>query len=589
MKAKIKIWILLGLLVFSFTSCDDYLNISDPDKISAGNFPTNLEQVNLLVNSTYGGLHEYSFMGWKWHGMLMQTLDHTVDLAYRDSPALNGAVLGLAVNDAWHSTISTWRSLNTSIYYCNVALNGIEQYRQTVKDAEKQQLDHLEGQVLFLRSFYLWHLQTLHGQPNLDGMGVPVVQKVIADLKELSVPREKTSVVYRAMINDFKQASTLLKGQTDNHRATEWSAKAFLAKSYMYIGQKDSASTVLKDIIDNSGKSLVSFHDYGKMFGGNATYEMNSEAVFEVENNLDVTTRATGAAVMSTSYPVINSLMQVIDGARLSKKGFANTYVHDANLTRFGYNDNPLLMEIENVNAEWQIKQDYVERQYEMRKMESMRNGGVDPRLYINTLQPMIDSAEFHGNWYPVAQQEFGNWWELTAETGLDPTTFYGWPVGKGNLIEGTLADQNYNNDVNFYPVRLADVYLMYAETVKESNPTLALEYINKVHRRAYDYDPNSASPVDYVSLSDRTKTIDPADHLANDPLFYELWAETFAEGKWWETVRRLDWGQLEADYYKTAVAGQKIVWRDEHYAMPIPSLEFEANDNPGMVQNPGY
>ena len=468
-------------------------------------------------------------------------------------------------------------------------MDGVNRYRENVKDSEKQQLDNLEGQALFLRSYYLWHLQTLHGQPKLDGMGVPVVQKVITDLKEFSVPREKTSVVYRAMINDFKRAGELLKGQTDKHRATEWSAKAFLAKSYMYIGQMDSAGIALKDIIDNSGKSLVSFHDYGKMFGGDPAYEMNSEAIFEVENNLDLTTRATGAAVTSTSYPVISTLFQVMDGVRQSRKGFGNTYMHDANLPRFLYNGKPLLTEIENVGGEWQMKPEYLEQQLDMRKIENMREGGPDPRLYINALQPMIDSAEYHGTWYSVAQQEFGNWWELSPETGLDPNTFYGWPIGKGNLIMGALGDQNWNNNVDFYPVRLADIYLMYAETVKDSDPGLALEYINKVHRRAYDYDPSSASPVDYISLTDRTKTLDPSDHLVNSPLYYELWAETFAEGKWWETVRRLNWGQMEANYYKTGVAGRPIVWRDEHYAMPIPAAEFDANENPAMVQNPGY
>lgn len=56
-----------------------------------------------------------------------------------------------------------------------------------------------------------------------------------------------------------------------------------------------------------------------------------------------------------------------------------------------------------------------------------------------------------------------------------------------------------------------------------------ALEYVNKVHRRAYGYDPDQPSPVDYASLQDRT------------------------------------------------------------YAMPIPTSEFESNPSPGMVQTPGY
>lgn len=128
----------------------------------------------------------------------------------------------------------------------------------------------------------------------------------------------------------------------------------------------------------------------------------------------------------------------------------------------------------------------------------------------------------------------------------------------------------------------------MYAEVIKDSNPTLALEYVNKVHRRAYGYDPDTPSPVDYASLTDNT--LAPADdHLSNNPLLYERWAEFFGEAKWWEDIRRLRLGDEESDFYKSVASGRQIVWRDEHYAMPIPPLEFESNTSEELIQNPGY
>lgn len=95
----------------------------------------------------------------------------------------------------------------------------------------------------------------------------------------------------------------------------------------------------------------------------------------------------------------------------------------------------------------------------------------------------------------------------------------------------------------------------MYAELlVAEGREAEALEYVNKVHRRAYGYDPDSTSPVDYQSL-------------------------------------RI--GQKEADYYKTVsgpgAAKTQIVWKVTNYAMPIPTSEFESNPSSGMVQTPGY
>ena len=156
--------------------------------------------------------------------------------------------------------------------------------------------------------------------------------------------------------------------------------------------------------------------------------------------------------------------------------------------------------------------------------------------------------------------------------------------------FDGSSAVAGYN----IYFIRLPDIYLMYAELLAaEGRDAEALEYVNKVHRRAYGYDPDQASPVDYASLQDRTKTVDPEDHLADNPLLYERWAELFGEMRWWEDVRRLRLGAEEAGYYKTVsgpgAAKTNIVWKESNYAMPIPTSEFESNPSSGMVQTPGY
>ncbi len=142
--------------------------------------------------------------------------------------------------------------------------------------------------------------------------------------------------------------------------------------------------------------------------------------------------------------------------------------------------------------------------------------------------------------------------------------------------------------DNNLYILRLADVYLMYAEALIESggDMTTALEYINKVKRRAYGYPVDVSSPVDYVSLSDQTEASDPV--LANNPLRYERFAELFLEGYWWFDVARWKIGPQETAYYNKVNSGN-LEWNDRAYAMPIP--ESEINANPGLKgsQNPGY
>jgi hypothetical protein len=146
---------------------------------------------------------------------------------------------------------------------------------------------------------------------------------------------------------------------------------------------------------------------------------------------------------------------------------------------------------------------------------------------------------------------------------------------------------KNQSSDANYPIVRLADIYLLYAELVKDDDPALALEYINKVHRRAYGYSPDASCPYDYASLNDRTKTSDDQDHLAHDVLKYERWAELFAEGQWWWDVRRWKIGPSEAAYYRETRHGN-ITWTgDPSYVQPIPQLELERNGN--IQQSTGY
>lgn len=105
--------------------------------------------------------------------------------------------------------------------------------------------------------------------------------------------------------------------------------------------------------------------------------------------------------------------------------------------------------------------------------------------------------------------------------------------------------------------------------------------------RRAYSYPLNATSPVDYKSLTDKTSANDP--NLMSNPLYYERWAELFAEGHWWFDVGRWRIGAGEAAFYgNTLPTGGKIEWSDQRsYAFPIPTSEVSTNAK--IVQNPGY
>lgn len=598
---------LLALVLAGTMSCQNYLNLTDPESLSDGNFPTNIDHIGLIVNSVYGVQHHWYFLGNYWAGYVMYCLDHTIDMQWHNDQEWIDISAG-EVKAGNVKVTDPWTGLSLGVYYANSALEKISLYRQNAQPAEAEALDNYEGECLFFRAFYWWHMLSLYAEPDMDGVGIPIIKAVPKDLESMYVSRETTGDGYAAIIGDLLAAEKLIT-QIDPHRVTLWAVKAFLAKAYFFTGDTANAKKYLEDCIMNSGKSLVSFENYRMMFNGYDAYEYNSESFYEVGNTADPTGGAaygspnTGST-LSMYYPpfCINPA-----GERIAMS-YGNQYMHDRNLPRFGYTDpaplsDEVLVSPEQEDGEYSLSETYLARQEEYREKlgtpEYDYENWPDPRLFVCSLEPFIDSVQMTIDgvkaYRKVAQVEFGKWWEMDPSTGNDPQTFYGWPVRKYNFLDGHLLDETKNvAGYNIYFIRLPDIYLMYAELLAaEGRDAEALEYVNKVHRRAYGYDPDQTSPVDYASLQDRTKTVDPEDHLADNPLLYERWAELFGEMRWWEDVRRLRLGAEEAGYYKTVsgpgAAKTNIVWKESNYAMPIPTSEFESNPSSGMVQTPGY
>jgi len=187
-----------------------------------------------------------------------------------------------------------------------------------------------------------------------------------------------------------------------------------------------------------------------------------------------------------------------------------------------------------------------------------------------------------------------------TFKDGLGRVTFYdkspalnnqpqilSWNHKKFSNREGTEQLLNFSSPANYPVIRLADIYLLYAEALKDSLPVKALEYINKVHRRAYNLPVDVASAVDYKTFTDVTMA-PVGDHLHTDVLKYERWSELFAEGQWWFDIRRWEIGQKEVDYYKTTRNGTLTYRGIGYYVQPIPQTEIDRYHGT-LQQSEGY
>ncbi len=570
----------IALIVGVNYACNEkeFLDVSEPGVISANDFPAKIEDIDLMLIDLYGRTrwgffnHQYRYYS--------VGVDHTADHGFNDENSFN-AYYRIVLNADLVDLTYLWEAHYENIVRANAFFAGLEKFRKIATEAQKKKLDEAEGQARFLRAFNYFYLVNFFGETAITSdadkakKGVVLRTEVPTKVGDANAKRASIGEVWALIISDLKKAETLLADKktwdADNKpRVTLWAVKAFLGKSYVFTQDWTNARTILKDVIDNSGKKLVSFDMYRSMFNGEN--EFNDESLFEIKLDEDTKDVWNNQANTSGQYGVFMSPYYVDkfeNGKPVSGlNGFGNGYTHDGNVTRYGFN-------IPAFSVDEQFATTYRQQSKTARE-----NKTFDPRLTVGILQPYVDSINIYGGWKLIAK--------ANSEGNFDLSKQRAWSLRKFMNTGRGIWDGNAGTTIgsNFYFSRLADVFLLYAEaSIRSGQAAEGLEYINKVKRRAYNLPVNTPSSIDYKTLTDKTMA-SAGDHLANDVLKYERWAELFSEGHWWFDVCRWKIGKQEADYYKEVRSG-KLEWNDNKYAFPIPQREILANKE--AVQNPGY
>lgn len=158
-------------------------------------------------------------------------------------------------------------------------------------------------------------------------------------------------------------------------------------------------------------------------------------------------------------------------------------------------------------------------------------------------------------------------WYPFDSETILAPKKY---------TAPGTTVATN-----PFPAYRYSYILLLYAEASARisGNPTVdGIEALNMVHRRAYGYNSQHSSPVDF-------KGSDFANlDLFLDKVLEERGYEFQFEGKrWFDLVRTGKAAPIIKEYEGRVIAEKAYLW-------PIPPLEMDLNEALSLDdQNPGY
>ncbi len=611
MFTKIAILILPAALFFA--GCrKDPSQVLPTNQYSVTNYPNTIDGLNSVLATGYSALRDANMFGFNYLPKAMANCTHAADDGGFDAGWTEMCKTDLSISNSY--ALGVWQVCYAGIKNCNMTLQATDVYMtKYAQSGDQEPVDLIRGQAHFLRAYYYFQLETLFGEDNVPGgagtLGVPIDTVLSTSLANSQVARASIQEVWTLVENDLTQAASLLQGQVwtgnEKGRASEWAAKGLLGKVYVFTKDYPKARTTLLDVINNSGKTLMPYDKYRDAFIGISANEFNEESLFEL--NIDYA--ANGQYGIYGPAPNATSLNGLIwspfvlgdDGKENDAiaLGYGNEVIHDKNIVRFGfplgtYNlvPNPAYNPAKKATpSNPELIMDPV---YKQNSLLVRANKTADPRLYVNTLQPWVDSAvNTPAAGYNPGTVPTAGFVPVSRPGGTPNPNAYQWSFRKYapifanvNNVPGGQAD-----GANLYLLRLADVYLLYAEAcINTADGVQGLEYLNKVKRRAYGYNVDAVSPVDYASLTSPTAAATANDPvLGGNPLYYERWAELFNEGHWWQDICRWHLGKSEAAFFVSNQATGSLQFPDKSYTWPIPLLEINANSKIAGQQNPGY
>ena len=559
------IYILLGILIFSITGCDNFLNTTSYTKKNTSNFPQTVEDATQLVTGIYSVLNKEN-MGDNGDGLTNFFLS---DIASDDMLGGGGEddkkiqALDLFMNYQTDMLEETWGDRYDGIYRANMVLETIDQCSGWASDEQKNQM---KGEAYFLRALFYFDLTSVFGE-------VPLVLNTDSTA---NLPKAAPEKEYGQIASDLKNGIELMSSKPYNSfveagHATRWAAEAMMARVFLfYTGfynktdmpladgstvTKDDVIAWLKDCIDNSGHSLVpdfrelwpytnrfTVNDYSYTQGQNLSWvendgAVNPETIFSIKysNYASYTNNENG----------YNNQTDLRFGLR-GGQDYGNTFPFGQG---WGWGSvNPQLLK------DWK----------EAEPDDMRRSASI-----INIPEELPDYKK--GGWNDFVQEtDYANkkYMPVTANQSGGGITMY------SSLMYGTTDNYQLSNTQDLVLIRLADVYLMYSELTQTAT------YMNKVRERA--------------GLKDETYSL---KNLQNE----RRWELAF-EGIRWNDIRR--WhiaadvledqsGQPcyfmgEPDVTKDFGGGYSSRYNETQGFYPIPDTQISLSDGV-LTQNDGW
>jgi hypothetical protein len=271
-----KLIVLLGLIGFITTGCEDELTIFPADSLSVPTFFQTEEDFTQAVNATYEPLRNmynrsFPFLAemrsdntYYARNTAFGATEQQEDIADHAIPSDDGITANIHVRDVY-------RDLYSIIARANQILTTIDE-----ADFDATAKANIKGQALFLRAFSYFNLVQLYGS-------VPLHLEPVVDREGAALPLSTSEELYVQIVEDSQAAIPLLppKSIQEPGRVTSGAARTLLANVHIVLQEWAQAETLLRTVVDSNEYMLMP--DYEDAFSGNSDNKNNMESVFEVQ------------------------------------------------------------------------------------------------------------------------------------------------------------------------------------------------------------------------------------------------------------------------------------------------------------------
>jgi starch-binding outer membrane protein, SusD/RagB family len=606
MKASLKIFLAAVVLLVAMASCRKYLDRAPEAGISEGEVFLNFRNFQGFVEELYSCLPDMSKSTWNSEWNTGDDILSTTNANYRLNAEFdNGNYWAWRTNGGgWDNSWLDDNGPNTNpnesknkglwplswygIRKANVGLANID----LMVDATDEERNVVKGQLLFFRAFFHFQLMSFWG-------GLPYIDTVLSSSEKLELPRLSYRETALRAAQDFEEAAALLPENWDNaavgqptlgnnqQRVTKSTALACKGKNLLYAasplmnqsstGNASYDQELCKQAADAFTR-MLKLSDEGKAYYQLLPFERYSENWYTISSYgkhpgyPEVVFGPPTYAGWQSRWSLVNMFIPPPLGGEAGISSPAANYVNNFGMA----NGLPL----DATGSGYDINDPWT---------------GRDPRFYKCITYDGVRMIQGTGN----ADYRYANLYNGGNLRRDNDASRTGYLVRKYVTNKCNSVDNEWNNINIIIPyVRLADVYLMYAEAVLHGYGTpgsshpgylTATEAVNKIRERA------TMPPIDARYLASKEDFM--------DELIRERAVELAFEGLRWHDLRR--WMIAGQKKYKEKTAidfdrgadGKPInlrerlvvtrVFEQKHNWLPLPTNQV--NLYPSFGQNPGW